>query len=174
MKKVLSVLVLIAVSISLSSCSVKKIKTTELNEYDEYLSKVEYAEDYMPSLEQCGNYSSFFATHKHQSFYLETETVVLFLSYNEDEYNKQKEAILLNYVFYDSEDKGLESDCDAVVDGYNIKLVNRNYPLETYKMGLLIGMDDANKKICYLFYYDFDLDDLDDLDAYVESYFYMS
>ena len=62
MKKVLSVLVLIAVSISLSSCSVKKIKTTELNEYDEYLSKVEYAEDYMPSLEQCGNYSSFFAT----------------------------------------------------------------------------------------------------------------
>ena len=51
--------------------------------------------------------------------------------------------------------------------------VKQEYPLSTYKMGLLIGMNDQTQKICYLYYYDFDLDILDDLDLYVRTYFSM-
>ena len=96
------------------------------------------------------------------------------LTYDEAEYHKQIEAIQSNYVFFNTEEDELQSDPDALVDGYNIHLVKQEYPLETYKTGLLIGMDETNRKICYLFYYDFDLDELNNLDDYIESNFTMS
>ena len=173
MKKILSLFILFAMTISLSSCYCRKTKTVDTDEYNQYIVKVRYADDYMPSIEQCGNYSSFLATYKKTVVIFEIYTVGLFLSYNEDEYNQQKEAILSSREFFNPEDNKLVSDCDAVIDGYNIQLVKQDYPLQTYKMGLLIGMDDYNKKICYLFYYDFDLDELDNLDSYVETYFNM-
>ena len=174
MKKFLSLFILLAMTISLSSCYYRGLKTVDTDEYNQYVVKVRYAEDYMPSIEQCGNYSSILATYKKKTVvFFEIYTVGLFLSYEEEEYYKQKKSILANCDFFNAEDEELASDHDAVIDGYNIQLVKQEYPLQTYKMGLLIGMDDSNKKICYLFYYDFDLDELDNLDSYVETYFNM-
>lgn len=173
MKKTLCILVIFALTISLSAC-ISKRETKNIDEYYEYLAKVRYAEDYMPGKENCGNYSSIYATYKRTFAIFETFTVGLFLSYDEAEYHKQIEAIQSNYVFFNTEEDELQSDPDAVVDGYNIQLVKQEYPLETYKTGLLIGMDETNRKICYLFYYDFDLDELNNLDDYIESNFTMS
>ena len=159
--------------LSLSSCFSKKMESENIDEYYKYLGKVRYAEDYMPSVEQCGNYSSIMATYKSTVPIFETHTVGLFLSYDEAEYNKQINAIQNNFVFFNTDDDELQSDHVAVVGGYNIQLVKQEYPLETCKTGLLIGMDETNRKICYLFYYDFDLDELDDLDDYIESNFNM-
>ena len=158
----------------LGSCTLKEEKTSNIDKYPEYLGQVAYAEEYMPNIEQCGNYSSMLATYKKSGVIIfVTDTVGLFLSYNEDEYYEQKEEMLSSFEFFYPEDEELESDCDAVVDGYNIHLVKQEYPLSTYKMGLLIGMNDQTQKICYLYYYDFDLDILDDLDLYVRTYFSM-
>ena len=174
MKKILSFCILFLMIMTLGSCTLKEEKTSSIDKYPEYLRQVAYAEDYMPSIEQCGNYSSMLATYKKSGdIFFITDTVGLFLSYNEDEYNEQKEEMLSSFEFFYPEDEELESDCDAVVDGYNIHLVKQEYPLSTYKMGLLIGMNDQMQKICYLYYYDFDLDILDDLDFYVRTYFSM-
>ena len=128
----------------------------------------------MPPVEQWGNYSSATMTYAHENFVIfDTYTVGLFLSYSEDEYSRQKENILASYVFFEQSDEELSSDCDAVWGGYTIRLVKREYPQETYRTGLLIGIDDSACKICYLFYFDFDLDVLDDLDAYLKEFFYM-
>lgn len=173
MKKVLSISVLIVMLLSLSSCTRRKQKTTDEAEYENYLSKVEYSEDYMPSMAWCGNYSSATATYKHEYLiFFDVYTVGLFLSYNEYEYNSQKNAILSDYKFFSVGDESLDSDCDATIEDYNIQLVKDEYEYSTMKMGLLIGLDDTNYKICYLFYYDFDLDSLDDLDSYIEDFFY--
>lgn len=172
MKKALCILVIFAMTVSLSAC-ISKTETENIDEYYEYLAKVRYAEDYMPGEDHCGHYSSIHATYKRTILMFETYTVGLFLSYDEAEYQKQIEVIQSNYVFFNTEEDELRSDHDATVDRYNIQLVKNEYPLETYKMGLLIGMDDTNQKICYLYYYDFDLDELDNLDEYIKSNFYM-
>ena len=174
MKKFLIVCILFVMTMSLCCCSLGQTKTSDVNEYPKYLSKVEYAEDYMPSMEQCGNYSSMLITYKKSGILFEIYTLGLFLSYNEDEYNQQKETILSSCEFFNPEDEELNSDCDALVDGYSIRLVKQEYPLDTYKMGVLIGLNDEKQKICYLYYYDFDLDILDDLDTYVKTYFNMA
>ncbi|MBE7085121.1 MAG: hypothetical protein E7368_03605 [Clostridiales bacterium] len=144
-----------------------------MGKYQEYLATAEYAEEYMPSVEECGNYSSAVATKKKSGFLFVTYTVGLFLSYNEEEYCRQKEEILANRVFFQADDEDLESDCSASVDGYKLRLVRQEYHYATYKMGLLIGVNDAKQKICYLYYYDFDLDVLDNLYTFVKTYFTM-
>ena len=173
MKKILSFFLLIVTVFSLSSCTAKKSKTTKEAEYEKYLSKVEYAESYMPGLEQCGNYSSMNATYKHEYLlFFDVYTVGLFLSFDKSEYEIHKNDILSRYKFFTPDDESLKSDCDATIKNYNIQLVNDEYEYSTIKMGLLIGMDDTDCKICYLFYYDFDLDVMDNLDTYIEDFFY--
>ena len=82
MKKTLCILVIFALTISLSAC-ISKRETQNIDEYYEYLVKVRYAEDYMPGKENCGNYSSIYATYKRTFAIFETFTVGLFLSYDE-------------------------------------------------------------------------------------------
>ena len=174
MKKAISFFLLLVIIFSLSSCTMAKSKTSNTARYEKYLSKVEYSESHMPDLEQCGNYSSMNATYTYECFlFFDVYTVGLFLSYSESEYEAQKNNILSNYEFFKPDDENLKSDCNATVKNYNIQLVKAEYEYSTIKMGLLIGTDDSNCKICYLFYYDFDLDVMDDLDTYIENYFYL-
>ncbi len=173
MKKILSVFLLLAVSASLFSCGVINKTTSDIGEYSGYLDKVEYAGDFMPTEAEWGNYSSMRSTYKHTAMFFDTYTVGLFLTYTEDEYIKQKEKVLSEYSFFNEGDEGLESDCNADVGGYSIQLTRQDYPYNTYKIGLLIGTDDEEGKICYLFYNDFDLDVLDNLDTYIRKYFYI-
>ncbi len=173
MKKLLGILLLLVMAFSISGCS-QQLKSSKIEDYNKYLAKVEYAKEYMPSVENCGEYSSVLATYKLTTFLFDTYTVGLFLSYDQEEYQKQREEIALEYVFFTPDDETLQSDCDAAVEGYDIRLVKQEYIQPTYKMGLLIGFDDSKQKICYLYYYDFDLDVLDNLDGYVRQYFEMA
>ena len=173
MKKFLNVFVLLLIVIIFSSCSLRQKATSDITQYNIYRAKVQYAEEYMPKIEQCGNYCSMRSTYKQSGFLFITDTIGLFLSYQEEEYQQQKEAILFSYDFFHPEDEDLSSDCEASVAGYTILLAKEEYPLDTYKMGLLIGINDTQQKICYLYYYDFDLDVLDDLDEYIKMYFYL-
>ena len=174
MKRILALLLLLATALSLTSCAIRQRKTEDEGEYEEYLGRVEYADVYMPPLALCGEYSAFCATYKYRFVVMfETYTVGLFLSYGEDEYEAQKAAVLSRYEFFDAEDETLVSDPDATAEGYHFRLVKQDYPLETYKVGLLIGTDDADRRICYLYYYDCDLDVLNNLDVYIREHAYL-
>ena len=170
MKKLTALLTVIGLLLSLCSCTVKRQRTSDAEQYRRYLSKVEYAASYMPDIAACGDPSSMTATYQHDYLlFFDKYSVGLFLAYTEDEYEAQKQAILSSYTFFDAEDE-VASDRDAAVGGFDLRLVDAEYPLSTVKTGLLIGTNDADCEICYLFYYDFDLDVLDDLDAYVSNH----
>lgn len=174
MKKIICVFMLICLLFSLTSCAPQRTMTKNLNKYDKYLSKVEYSQAYMPSIELLGEYSEATITYKYKYLvFFETYTVGVFLSYDDTNYSKQKEAILSDYEFFTTQDEKVGSDWEAFLDNYHIRLVKEDYKYSTRQMGLLIGMDDTNCKICYLFYYDFDLDELKDLDSYIQKYFYI-
>lgn len=171
MKRAFCFTIALCLLLTLTGCTSKK-QTDDINQYGKFLAKAPSADLHMPKVNELGTYSDIQLTHMRNIIAVfQTDTVGLFLSYDADNYKRQKEYILENYVFYLPDDAGLESDCDASVDGYDVKLVETSYDLPTYKMGLLIGMNDSNYQICYLYYYDFDLDILDDLDGYITSFF---
>lgn len=171
--KRLSLTLLAAIMVlSFTACAIVSKKTSDVEKYHAYLSQVVYSQEYMPSIDQCGEYINVSATYKRLSMFLfETNTVGLFVTYDDTEYQKQIERISSQYSFYLVDDEALESDCDAVVGDYSIRLVKAEYDLPTYKTGLLIGTDDKNCRICYLYYYDFDLDVLDDLEEFINDSF---
>lgn len=174
MKKAFCLILAICCLLTLAGCTSKK-QTDDISKYSDYLAQVYHSELYMPASSTLGTYSDIHLTSQRTIIAIfQTDTVGLFLSYDEDNYKSQKECILENYTFYLADDPGLESDPDACIDGYDIKLVKATYDLPTHKMGLLIGINDSECKICYLYYYDFDLDILDDLDHYIASYFTMA
>ena len=173
MKKILCVLIACVIALSLCSCSSHRIETDDPDAYIKYVDDTVGAEDCMPALGECGDYSSFSTTRKRISFIFLTETVGLFLSYDEEEYHRQKEKILSEYEFFQKGDEDLASDPDASVGGYDIRLVKREYPYDTRKNGLLIGVNDTERKLCYLFYSDYDMDRIEDLDDYIDECFYL-
>ncbi len=174
MKKFICILMTLSLLLCCTGCISYNNHTSDLEEYSDYLGKVHLSEQHMPTLEEVGEYSDIEITYNFDFVLMfETNTVGLFLSYDEAEYAVQKNRISSNYEFFSPDDEDLESDCDASVNGYDINLVRADYEYDTYKTGLLIGTDDENCRICYLFYLDTDLDVLDDLDSYIEEHFYI-
>lgn len=168
MKKLLLILLTTLFLFLFAACAMVSKASTNVEKYEAYLSEVAYSKDYMPSIGQCGEYVTATATYKRRTVLLfDTRTVGLFVTYDDAEYQKQIEKISSEYAFFSADDEALQSDCHAVVGEFSIRLVKTEYDLPTYKMGLLIGMDNANNGICYLYYYDFDLDVLDDLEEYI-------
>lgn len=176
MKKICLLLALcIAVSMTFTACSEKFFSTDE-DDYYEYLEKVAGAADFMPSLSAVGEYSSFTATYKHSRTALmyELDTVGLFLSYEDEEaFLDAVEDLSYEHLFYEKHPDEQKTDFEAEVNGYSIKMVKEEYELEVYKSAYLIGVNEKEQKICYLFYYDFDMDVLEDLDSYIDEHFYL-
>ncbi len=174
MRKAINILIVLSFLLFSVSCVTQKNITGDINDYSNYLEKVYLSEQYMPKTNELGKYSDVTITYRSEfEVMFETNTAGLYLSYDEANYEKQKNCIISNYKFFSPDDDDLKSDCDAAVCGYDIHLVRADYKYETYKTGLLIGTNDENRRICYLFYTDTELDILDDLDSFIEDYFYI-
>ena len=176
MKKISLLLALcIAVTMLLTSCGEKFFSTDE-DDYYEYLEKVTGAAKLMPLLTDVGEYSSFEATYKHSRTALlyELDTVGLFLTFEDEEaFLDAVEDLSYEHVFYEKYPDEQKTDFEAEVDGYVIKMVKEEYELSVYQSAYLIGVNEEAKKICYLYYYDFDMDVLEDLDSYIDEHFYL-
>ena len=177
MKKISLLLALcIMLTFSLTACSEKYV-STEAGDYAEYLGKVVGADEYMPKLVDMGQYTSFEATYKHSvtALMFELDTVGLFLTYEDkDEFQLAVDNLTYDHLFYEEYPDEEKTDYLAEAGGYSIRMVKEEYELEVYKSSLLIGIDEEKQKICYLFYYDFGMDILEDLDSYVSEHFYLS
>lgn len=172
MRKFTLFVLIFSVLLMITGCTPKQ-QTNDISQYNNYLQEVTYADSYMPTESEFGAYSSIQITNQRTIIIpFETDVIGVFLSYNESDYQTQKAYISSHYSFYQPGEEGLVTDPDADINGYHIRLVKEDYDLPTCKMGLLIGTDDAAQKICYLFYYDPDLDTLSDLDDFVADYTY--
>ncbi|MBE6587648.1 MAG: hypothetical protein E7647_04445 [Ruminococcaceae bacterium] len=176
MKKISLLLALcMLVTAMLTACS-DKYASSEADDYQEYLELVLNSKSFMPVLDDLGEYTSFEATYKHSrtAILYQLDTVGLFVTYEDaDEFEYCLEELESDYRFFeDYPDEG-ETDYLCEAGGYSIRMVDAEYELEVYKSAMLIGVDEEKQKICYLFYYDPDMDVLGDLDGYVKEHFYL-
>ena len=191
MKKVVLVIIL-SVCLLFSGCKYSK-GTSDYNTYRKYMNKAsslvnidhaEYSKELMPSLDTMGNFNKMYATFKHTGIIWQTNTVGLFLEYDKADYDNQVKYIDENYVFFENNHNMQHVDIYAETDGYIIKMVDREdyiydlygnilSPHEPENFGVLIGTNDSENKICYLYFCDPDLGILDDLDSYIQNNFYM-
>ena len=161
--------------------------------YDTFIEKVTYAETFMPALEDVGAYEHADAYYRYIfRLMFESRSVNLTLTYSAENYEQQKQAALAGYQF----DEIVESeqhlhkpscakDCAVLYDTvsnyctyrtYTIYVVspsdlNPDYRVLIPKYFGMIGFSDTNHKICYLYYYDYDLDILGDMTEFLDGNF---
>ncbi len=102
----------------------------------------------------------------------ESEGISLFLDYKEEDFASEKDKVLTSYTFIDSPIIGDDGYYQFPVSSFDYKdysfKVSPKYPYyegtEEYscKSFTMVGFDEVNKSIAYLYYYDADIDYLDD------------
>ena len=165
----------------LSSCS-KEYSSSKEEDYSKYVSEVLDAEDFMPSLDELGNYESILVTRKtpNDIFFSTTDAVALVVQYSEEEYTKEVSRVLTEYKFL-TEGCKYVTDIEANVKGFVFRVTDETNDyfissttgegIITAKMILTIGMDDTNFKIAYLYHWDHSLDYIKNLDKFISKYY---
>ncbi len=197
MKKVLLASFCVVLCLTLSSCTLltkvaisnQIIYDTNIANYDRYLEEVGYAKDVMPSLAKLTTSKEIkFSYQESSNLLFTTKTLALFVQYDIIRYYSAK-AILQTSKDYlqapvlDSGNDGyyIMPVTEINYKGYNFKVLDLK--LEDYyvcKSFGLIGFDDENYRISYLYFYDSDLDyicgpgeDLEEsLIEFLDEYFY--
>ena len=165
---------ILTICITFSGCYLKNV-TSDINNYDNYLDKVYSSSDYMPTIENMGNYSEIKITNKNNFGYImfDFQTVGVFLTYDDTEYEKQLKYISENYSFYEESPNENCIEFTAKIDGYDIRM-EKDVSLDmVYKNCLFIGTNDDENKICYMYFYDSERDKIPNLVSFIEESFYI-
>ncbi len=184
-------LVLLAIPFCLTSCAIKKYSSTNIEDYHSYIKKIYDADQFMPSIDDVGEYEEFLTTLRisPNPFLDSTHSIGLFLKYNEKNYNLEKEKInntyyllnnnselpenywppLGNVTFYDN--ISYIKDFDAEINGYFIQIVYISF-FEEYSFDYsdyfgMIGLNDKENKICYLYHHNGQTETINDLDKFI-------
>lgn len=158
---------LIIVSLALRG---KVVETsTDIDDYITYTSAVPDGNEdpvIMPKLETLGNITDTdFQYCKRVHFLYELTSYRLAVSYDEEDYEKEKALLDSRYTYYDSpifdsHAPGHELAVDFAYRGYSFRTVRDEsestlyYPTKMF----FVGTNDKAKKIIYIYYYDIDLD----------------
>lgn len=144
--------------------------TENVEEYDEYVGEVKYAEEQMPSLSELGFYEEFSVKRKTRKYILwKVETVTVTVKFNEEHFEDEINKIESSYSFVTKEKKSL-TDFTADCNGYNLRVVESDdswYP----KYFMIIGINEESKTIIYAFNYDQDVDGMKNLDRYFKKHY---
>ena len=133
---------------------------------------------FLPSVEEMGDYDDLKFKHFHQRIFLlfESDAYTLRASYSAEEYEKQKEQ-LNTYVFQenfidDSGSEPMEVETFFELDGFAFRMLSLDdyddecdplkIALEYPKHMVFVGACDEKREIAFVYYYDFDLDYIDD------------
>ena len=168
-----TMLVLVIMIVALS---IKPIvnASTNIEDFDYYINNVKYAAEFVPDYKNdLGEYTEVqFGYKKTETFFI-TEGITLITSYDETNYEAEKDKALEKYVFL--EEPYIEN-ADYIFpvttfeyDGYTFKIAPKwdywSKRAPTCKSFLMVGHNDSKSKIAYLYFYDFDIDYLLDTSA---------
>ena len=174
-------IMVLIVCISLSSCS-RRYSSEKDEDYAKYLDEVANANLYMPDLEDLGDYKSISVSRRtcNDIFIDTTETISLIVQYGKDDFNLAIDQIETRYEFVNSALDNYE-DYEAEVHDYYFRVDSNSlcemvsYPSgETVlvpKCSLIIGINESENKIAYLYYWDIEIQEMDDLDKFIEEKF---
>ena len=171
----LVVLVVVTIALDLFTPPSTVESSFDINKYDYYREKIKYAEKMLPSLDEVGNPFNIEFAYRcvvYDRFLgFVSDGISLFLDYEENDYDSEKETILNSYTFLDSPKKDSTGYWVFPVSsfgysGYSFRIVP-NYPYwnnsDEYscKSFTMIGFDEENNSTAYLYFYDFDYDYLE-------------
>lgn len=175
----------------LTSCAKDYYSSTNIADYQSYIAKVSLANYWMPKLEEVGEFEEFLVTLRLSNDIFEdmTDSIGLFLKYDETNYKKEKAEIESAYHLLNNESQlpdnynipesdmtlydYLETikDFDAEINGYYIQVVYRDLTeVKYYEYWLnleLIGFNEKEQKICYLYHYNGGTVKIKNLDEFI-------
>jgi len=171
MKKIYTVIFTTIILLCSSGCSYNEsIKLSDINDYDDYVTNVSYSREFMPDLSDLEGYESIDVIYYNdRPSTNNTHTINLIVTYSNEYYNNAKSKYLSEYSYleaslYDPDNKNrmLVSDAEVEYNNYLIKVVfdeKFDYPKD---FGM-IGFNDIEYKLCFMFSYN---DSLDYLNSY--------
>ena len=179
--KINILILLLCCCFCLLSCS-KRYSSSYEEDYKKYISEVVDAESYMPQLDELGGYKSFLVGRRTNSdiFIDTTETISLIVHYCEEDFDFVVSQLEYKYEFISS---SLENylDYEAEVNNYYFRVDSNSlcemvsYPSSEIvfypKRSLIIGINRIENKIAYLYYWDIEIQEMDNLDKFIEDKF---
>jgi hypothetical protein len=176
MKKFLKVLfiILLVIAILIGGFLFLLVGTYErvsrdISHYDEDILEISNAANFMPDLDSLSGYTEIEYTYKVKCYSTFvgfcSDGFALFVTYDDDQYETAKQEALSTYTFLEepvlrSQDTYELPITEFSYRGYTMKVV----PDEDYidfcacKSFMLLGFNDEEHKIAYLYFYDFDID----------------
>ena len=185
MKKLLSILLCLIMLFTLTSCG--KVKRVEplvwgfsnynINNYEKKREKINYASDYLPSLDELNGYTDISYSYQYTSMILfDVYSFALFVEYPADVYEEKKLEVLSSYDFL--EETKISKDGESY-QSPPARFEYREYVLQTSvnsnvvsyytsfcKSFAFIGVNDDKNRIVYCYTYDFDLDTFGSIKRY--------
>ena len=172
---IVSFYVLFYMSILGSLSSVKRYD--DVKDFEDVIDDVHSANNHIPNVEQLGDYESVELAYKETKYLLwKVDALTLTVRYGKVEFEEALKQIDLNYSFL-KETKEYLLDYCAIIDGYEIKVVNKTERMDddySYcypKCFMMIAFNQKEKSIVYMYHYDIDLDEIKDLDEFIEKYY---
>lgn len=150
---------------------------TDIDKYEEYVEEVKYASTLMPNLDDLNSYTDVKFGYKRILYFaflgFQSDNISLFVTYD-DNYTEEKQSVLSSYDFLKEEELGEFSVTSFDYRGYSFQIVpNRDYWNDgscTCKSFMMIGYNDANNTIAYLYFYDFDIDYIGNMNNELENF----
>lgn len=132
-------------------------------------------DELLPELDELGNYSDVKFRHFHQNYYIFCcDSYTLKVIYDGETYETQKKQLDLNFMFQDEPIDNLdEQDIEPSFsyDGYDFRFLSDDYlAFEFPKKMYLIGTNDDENTIAYIYFDDHDLDSLTTVEFFMEEY----
>jgi hypothetical protein len=164
-KKYLFILIIVLV-LSFTGCNKS---STNIKKYLNSGTKIDtHAKNFMPAIEDLPKHQDISYKYNHFSTILfVTDTITLVVDYDEETYKKEKERLTKKYKFLNEkvvldprEGKYCIPEYEFSINSYDFKVVdgNDNYNAKYPKSFGMIGTSDEKKSIAYLYFYDYDLD----------------
>ena len=181
MKKIIALICCLASVFCFSSCS-KEYSSVNEADYPIYLDEICDAELHMPKLENLGDYNSVLITRKtpNDIFISTTDSIALIVQYDQHNFEIATNSIDAKYDFIEFPLENC-SDFNANVAGYTFRVdSNSLYKMTEYpsnrvvygpECSLIIGVNALENKIAYLYYWDIEIHEMNDLDEFIEKKF---
>ena len=181
-KRAIAMLLSMCLIFGLCSCS-NKYESTSERDYEAFISEVRDAEQHMPRINDLGNYNSFSIIRRCPGdiFIDTTDSITVIVQYDEQNFIKSRDLIDINYQFV-KRGKDYVLDTEATSKGFRLRVVDdpRFYgnradgykPFNANKL-LIIGINEEDFKIAYLYHWDHSIDSIEDLDGFIENKYYL-
>jgi hypothetical protein len=182
-KKYLFILIIVLI-LSFTACNKS---STNVKKYLNSGGKIDtYAKSFMPAINDLPKYQDMsYKYNRFSSILSDTDTMTLAVHYDEETYKKEKEKLEEKYRYLEQKvvsdfdkSKYYIPDYEFSINSYNFRVANGNdnYSAKYPKSFAMLGTSDEKKSIAYLYFYDYDLDYIENdsenpMGKFVKKYF---